>query len=50
MPLWLTLIVIGVILLIVGLAVEAAKVLIWIGIIVAVISLIMSLVTRTRTR
>jgi len=50
MPLWLTLIVIGIILLIVGLAVEAAKVLIWIGIIVAVISIIMSLVTRSRTR
>lgn len=49
MPLWLVLIVAGVILLVLGLA-GIAKILIWIGIIVLVVSLIGLLFTRTRTR
>lgn len=49
MPLWLVLIVAGVVLLILGLA-GIAKILIWIGIVVLVVSLIGLLFTRTRTR
>jgi hypothetical protein len=49
MSLWLLLIVVGVILLIIGVAVEAAQVLIWIGIVLAVVSLIMWLVGRGRS-
>jgi membrane-bound ClpP family serine protease len=47
---WLILIIVGVVMLILGVAVEAAKVLLWIGIAVLVISLIMSFVSRGRTR
>jgi membrane-bound ClpP family serine protease len=48
MPAWLILIVLGVVLLIIGVAVSAAKLLIWVGIAVLVISLIMGLMRRTR--
>ncbi len=46
MPAWLILIIIGVVLLVFGIAVSAAKFLIWVGIAVLVISLIMALVGR----
>lgn len=49
MPLWLVLIIAGVVLLILGLA-GIAKILIWIGVVVLVVSLIGLLFTRTRTR
>ena len=48
MPSWLLILIIGVLLLVFGVAVEAAKFLIWIGIAVLVISLIMGLVGRGR--
>jgi uncharacterized membrane protein YtjA (UPF0391 family) len=48
-PLWLVLIIAGVVLLILGLA-GIAKILIWIGVVVLVVSLIGLLFTRTRTR
>jgi Flp pilus assembly protein TadB len=48
MPAWLILIILGVVLLIIGVAVSAAKLLIWVGIAVLVISLIMGLMRRTR--
>lgn len=47
---WLILIVLGVIMLIVGVAAEAARFMIWVGIAVLVISLILSLVTRGRSK
>ncbi|MGF0114941.1 hypothetical protein ACQFYA_01270 [Promicromonospora sp. Marseille-Q5078] len=50
MPLWLILIIVGVVLLVLGLAVQAAQFLIWIGIAVLVVSLVLSLVRRTRNR
>ncbi|GEL46490.1 hypothetical protein KQI48_13830 [Cellulomonas hominis] len=50
MPAWLILIIIGVVLLILGVAVEAAKFLLWIGIAVLVVSLILGLVGRGRSR
>ncbi|GAA4434327.1 hypothetical protein GCM10023169_41810 [Georgenia halophila] len=50
MNLWLILIIVGVIMLILGIAVEAAKVLLWIGIIVLVVSLIMTFVSRSRNK
>ncbi|MGC0141475.1 MULTISPECIES: DUF3040 domain-containing protein [unclassified Pseudactinotalea] len=50
MALWLILIIVGVIMLVIGVAVEAAQILIWIGIIILVASIIMSLVTRGRGR
>jgi hypothetical protein len=50
MPTWLIILLVGVVLLILGVAVEAAKWLIWIGIIVLVVSLIMGLVGRGRAR
>ena len=43
---WLTLIIVGVVLAILGVAIEAARFLIWLGVILAVISVIMSLVRR----
>lgn len=43
---WLTLIIVGVVLAILGIAVEAARFLIWLGVILAVISIIMSIVRR----
>ncbi|HYQ74034.1 hypothetical protein [Cellulomonas sp.] len=50
MPTWLILIIIGAVLLIIGVAVEAAKVLIWIGIAVLVVSLILGLLRRGKAR
>jgi len=50
MSLWLILIIVGVVMLIIGVAVEAAQVLIWIGVAILVVSLIMSLVGRGRSR
>jgi uncharacterized membrane protein YtjA (UPF0391 family) len=50
MPTWLILIIVGVVLLIVGVAVEAAQILIWIGIAVLVISLILGLMRRGSAR
>lgn len=50
MSLWLILIIVGVIMLIIGVAVEAAQILLWIGVAILVISLIMSLVGRGRNR
>jgi hypothetical protein len=47
MPLWLLLIIVGVVLLILGVALTAAHWLIWIGIALLVISLIVGLVRRT---
>ncbi|WP_402469353.1 hypothetical protein [Isoptericola aurantiacus] len=47
MPLWLILIIIGVVLLILGLA-GIAKFLIWVGIIVLVVSLVLALVRRAK--
>ncbi len=46
MPAWLLLVIIGVVMLILGVAIEAAKFLIWVGIAVLVISLIVGLVRR----
>ncbi|WP_291755545.1 hypothetical protein [Cellulomonas sp. 73-92] len=48
MPAWLLLIIVGVVLLILGVAITAAKFLIWIGIAVLVVSLIMGLARRSR--
>jgi uncharacterized membrane protein YtjA (UPF0391 family) len=50
MPTWLILIIIGVVLLVVGVAVEAAKVLLYIGIAVLVVSLILGLLRRGKSR
>ena len=50
MPAWLLLIIVGVVLLVLGIAVEAAKFLIWIGIAVLVVSLIVGLVRRSGSR
>lgn len=47
MPAWLLLIIVGVVLLILGVAITAAKFLIWIGIAVLVVSLIVGLVRRS---
>lgn len=44
MPLWLTLIVVGVIMALIGVFVPAANFLIWLGIIILVVSIIGSLV------
>jgi hypothetical protein len=50
MPSWLLILIVGVVLLILGVAVEAAKFLIWVGIAILVISLILGLVGRGRAR
>ncbi|WP_188078920.1 hypothetical protein [Actinotalea subterranea] len=50
MPTWLIILLVGVVLLILGVAVEAAKFLIWLGIIVLVVSLILGLVGRGKAR
>lgn len=50
MPTWLILIIIGVVLLVIGVAVEAAKILLWIGIAVLVVSLILGLLRRGKSR
>ncbi|MFI2705731.1 hypothetical protein [Cellulosimicrobium composti] len=49
MPLWLILVIVGAVLLILGVAIEAAKVLIWIGIIVLVVSLVIGLLNRAKS-
>ena len=50
MPTWLIILLVGVVLLVFGVAVEAAKFLIWIGIIVLVVSLVMGLIGRGKAR
>jgi hypothetical protein len=50
MPTWLLILIVGVVLLIIGVAVEAAKILIWIGIAVLVIGLIMNFARKGRAR
>jgi len=50
MPSWLLILIVGVVLLVFGVAVEAAKFLIWIGIIVLVVSLILGFVGRGKSR
>ncbi len=50
MPSWLLILIVGVVLLVLGIAVEAAKLLIWIGIAVLVVSVIMAIVGRGRAR
>ncbi|MCB2177184.1 MAG: hypothetical protein KQH57_15345 [Actinomycetales bacterium] len=50
MPGWLLILIVGVVLLVLGIAVEAAKLLIWIGIAVLVVSLILGIVGRSRAR
>lgn len=50
MPTWLILIIIGVVLLVVGVAVEAAKILLYIGIAVLVVSLILGLLRRGKAK
>ena len=47
---WLVLIIVGIVLAVLGIFIQAAKFLIWLGIIVLVISIIMSLITRARRR
>ena len=49
MPTWLILILVGVVLVILGVATEIGQFLIWIGVIVVVASLIIGLVRRSRT-
>lgn len=48
MPLWLIILIVGVVLLVFGVAVSAAKFLIWIGIAVLVVSLIIGLLNRAK--
>ncbi|MBI9115094.1 hypothetical protein [Sanguibacter suaedae] len=50
MPTWLLVLLVGVVLLVLGVAVEAAKILIWIGIIVLVVSLILGFVGRGKSK
>ncbi|MEP7763321.1 hypothetical protein [Sanguibacter sp. 25GB23B1] len=50
MPSWLLILIVGVVLLVFGVAVEAAKFLIWIGIIVLVVSLILGFIGRGKSR
>ncbi len=50
MPTWLLILIVGVVLLIIGVAVEAAKILIWIGIAVLVIGLIMNFARKGGAR
>jgi len=49
MPLWLTLIVVGIVMIVLGVATNIGSFLLWLGVIVLVVSLIMSLVTRSRS-
>ena len=49
MPSWLLILIVGGLLLIFGVAVEAARFLIWLGIIVLVVSLILGVVGRGRS-
>jgi hypothetical protein len=48
MALWLVLILVGIVMIVIGVAVTAAKFLIWLGIAILVISLVMSLLRRGR--
>jgi Flp pilus assembly protein TadB len=48
-PTWLILILVGVVLVVLGVATDIGQFLIWIGVIVLVVSLILGLVGRTRT-
>ena len=50
MPSWLILILVGVVLIVLSVATEIGQFLLWIGIVVLVISLILSLVGRGRNR
>jgi hypothetical protein len=50
MPGWLLILIVGVVLLVLGIAVEAAKLLIWIGIAVLVVSLILGIIGRGRAK
>lgn len=50
MPSWLLILIVGIVLLVFGIAVEAAKLLIWIGIAVLVVSVIMGIVGRGRAK
>ncbi len=50
MPTWLIILLVGVVLLILGVAVEAAQFLIWLGVIVLVVSLILGFVGRGKAR
>ena len=50
MPSWLLLILVGVVLIVLGVATEIGSFLIWIGVVVLVISLILSIVGRGRNR
>ena len=50
MPTWLLILIVGVVLLIIGVAVEAAQILIWIGIAVLVISLILKFARKGGAR
>ncbi|HEX5333965.1 MAG TPA: hypothetical protein VFW79_15090 [Cellulomonas sp.] len=50
MPSWLLLILVGVVLVILGVATSIGHFLIWIGVIVLVVSLILGLVGRGRSR
>ncbi len=49
MPTWLILVLVGVALVILGVATEIGQFLIWIGVIVLVASLVIGLVNRSRT-
>jgi hypothetical protein len=50
MPSWLLLILVGVVLVVLGVATGIGHFLIWIGVVVLVVSLILGLVGRGRTR
>lgn len=50
MPTWLIILLVGVVLLVFGVAVEAAKFLIWLGIIVLVVSLVVGLIGRGKAK
>jgi len=50
MPTWLIILLVGVVLLVLGVAVEAAQFLIWLGVVVLVVSLVLGLVGRGRSR
>jgi len=48
MPSWLILVLLGVVLIVLGVATEIGQFLIWIGVVVLVVSLVLSLVGRGR--
>jgi len=50
MPTWLIVLIVGVVLLVLGVAVEAAKILIWIGIAILVVGFILNILGRGRSR